>query len=107
MAILKIQKGSQFSIPFTLTLNGTAVTTSNASDVRIKLGDILKTYSDSELTYSAGDWLYPLTEDDTWELGSEVQYQVSVKDLSGNIYPSEPARLMLADSIITEKWTVS
>lgn len=47
-----IQQGDQYSIGFSVTDNDNIVTPSTVDDVRIQIGDSLKSYRDNELVFN-------------------------------------------------------
>lgn len=103
-----IQQGDQYYIPVTITQDGVAVTPSDISDVRIKIGHIMKTYEDGEVTYDDTRmvWLYPMTEAMSRELSGSIPFQVAIKspDRAEYIY-SGVSMVLFANSIIRDVWT--
>lgn len=102
---LEIQKGDQYAIPLTLTFNGTDVTPSNADDVRVQIGDILKSYDEGTLTYDSTSevWLFTLSESETRSMPNTVCFQCGVKQ-GHSLYYSPVKTISLNESVITEVW---
>lgn len=55
-----MQKGDQYSVPFKIKMGGEYVTPNNCDDLKIKLGEHTKTFSEGTLTYSNDAWQFPL-----------------------------------------------
>lgn len=69
-----------------LSPDKTALTPEELADVEITIGSLIKTYSDGEIIYEEGEWLVPLTQEETFKLpASRVNVQVRVKWADGNV----------------------
>ena len=102
---LDIQKGDQYAIPLTLTFNGDEVTPTNADDVRVQIGDLLKSYTGHTLTYDSVSkvWLFVLTEEQTRSMPNTVCFQCGVKQ-GHSLYYSPVETISLNESVISEVW---
>lgn len=103
MAIIKC--GDQYLLPFKIEQGSVVVTPENSTDVRIKIGDYLKSYSASEISFNSTTncWEYPLTEEMTRSLTGRVPCQLGVK-IGDNYVYSEDIPIDFINSIITESW---
>ena len=104
MTLILVQ-GDQYNVPVQVTLNGTVITPDNSTDVRIQMGDTLYSYADNELTYDsdAKAYLFPLTEEQTRNMGKAAFFQVGVKQGTDISYSPEEI-ITIEQSIITEAW---
>ena len=107
--IKPIQQGDQFYLPIVIKQDGVVITTENADDVKIKVGSVLKKYSEGQLTYGQYDtdkyaWLYPLTQEQTlsWN-GATVSIQAQIKQ-GTNVFGSDTESVPIDYSIIQEEW---
>lgn len=102
-----ITKGDQYYIPVIITLNSAAVTPENASDVRVKIGNYLQSYSDESLSYDTENrvWLFEMSEDMSRSFSRSEKFQVGVKFSNGSefIY-SRASEIPIGENIIGEMW---
>lgn len=83
-----------------LKSDGTAVTTSDVSDVEISIGSLKKTYASGEVSYSDGKWIMPVTQEETFGLPSAyVPAQVRVVDKNGNVEGVSLGEILIKESI--------
>lgn len=103
---MSIQQGDQYVIPFKIKSGQNIVTPEKVDDVRIKVGDIIKSVEAENLTFDTETqcWQFPLTQAQTRAIRSGmVSYQVGVK-VGGEIVYSRVGNLQVNDSIIQEAW---
>lgn len=99
-----IHQGDQYSVTAKIVLNGEATSPDTVDDVRMKVDEVMKTYSKGELTYSDGYWGFPLTEEMTRGFKSGVaKVQVAIKKGASFIYSNVQA-VDVGYSIIGDNW---
>ena len=63
-----MMQGDSYNLGFTVLNNAkTPVTPDDIQDLEITIGHIRKTYRNSQITYFNGQWLFPLTQKETFE----------------------------------------
>ena len=76
------------------------VTPSDVADVEITLGLLSKMYSEGQLAYSDGVWIFPLTQSETFAFRSTVQRaQVRVRWPTGEVEGASLGRIYIDDSL--------
>lgn len=97
-----IRAGDSYILPIQLKQSDNYVTPSVVDDVRIQIGNVLRSYSDGTLTFNGADntWLYLLTQEQTANPQFGIlQGQVRlIKD--GGIYNSRNFTFVVENSII-------
>lgn len=69
-----------------LSPDNTVLTPDDLKDVEVTIGSLRKTYSAREVKYEDGEWLVPLTQEETFKLpAARVKAQVRVKWPDGNV----------------------
>lgn len=82
---------------------GEAVTSSDVSDVEVSIGSHRKTYKDGEVYFLDGMWVFPLTQEETFEmLPAKVKVQLRVKWLSGDVEGCDLGYQNIRESISKE-----
>lgn len=101
-----IQQGDQYAIPIYVQQDELLITPDNCSDLRIQIGNVLRTYSKGELTYNSeeGVWEFPLTEEMSRSFGPYSTAQVGIKIGNDYVY-SRPVTIEFGSSLITEGWS--
>lgn len=104
-----IQQGDAFYLPVVIKQGNAVITPENADDVKIKLAEVIRKYSEGELTYSTYDgensaWLFPLTQELTlsWR-STAIPMQVQIKQ-GPNVFGSDTECVPIDFSIINEEW---
>ena len=104
-----IQQGDQYFLPVVIKQNGVEVTPENCDDVKIKIGTVVRKYSDGGLTYGLYEtnksaWLFQLTQELTlsWQ-GATIAIQAQIKQ-GINIFGSDTESMPIDFSIIQEEW---
>lgn len=100
-----IYQNDQYYLQVTIKQAGEIVKDSDCGEMVIKLGDVVKKKSTSELIFSANYncWLFPLTYEQSssgYKFNNRVQIQAWFSDLSGNYYDSNVVNLKVNTSII-------
>lgn len=76
-----MMQGDSYYQGFSIVNNaGNPVTPEDVKDVEIVIGYLRKTYSNAELVYADGLWLFPLSQQETfrfWPTASKVQVRVA------------------------------
>ena len=69
-----------------LNADGSAVTASDVTDVEVMIGSIRKTYSNKDVSFYGGKWVFPLTQKETLNLPpTYVDAQVRVAFVGGDV----------------------
>lgn len=76
MNIMRI--GDQYAIGVELTTDSGALLPEDVTDVWLKVGNIIKKYSEGEITYNQM-WLCPLTEAEIGSMREERQIMIQAK----------------------------
>lgn len=78
-----VMQGDAYGLPFVIKSNGEALTPDDVTDVEITVGSLSKTYGDGHVRYENGEWIFPLTQKETFNLPVsqiEVQLRILFKD---------------------------
>lgn len=65
--MLSILQGDQINVPITLTLGAQTLTDADVETVRVKMGNLLKTYP-GDITFRDGAFLMPLSQTETFAM---------------------------------------
>ena len=93
---MQIMQGDAYKLPFRLTQDGEVITEQMVEDVEIVIGSTIKSYANGKIHYSDGNWLYPLTQEQTFAMCNHPQdVQVRVKFHGGDVMgvPLPPVKL--------------
>ena len=84
---MTIMQGDAYNLPVDiLNEENIAVTPADVADVEISIGSLRKTYAAGDITYDAGQWIFPLTQEETFKmLPRRVKVQIRVKWLDGSV----------------------
>lgn len=78
-------QGDAYNIPVTISdSEGLVVTSMMVQTIEIMIGALRKTYPD-DISYSDGQWLFPLTQTESMTLGGRESVQVRVKFNDGSV----------------------
>lgn len=103
--IFTIAQGEQYAVEIVLKNGDTVITPANSADVKIKLGDYTKKYSDGDLTYINDAWQFYVTQEMSLDLSSgKVDLQGQYMTTTGDIYNTEIYKVQVDTSIIDETW---
>lgn len=93
-------QGDAYNIPFVIKQGDTVVTDTMVSAVEIVIGPLKKTHPDGGLTYSGGEWLFALTQAETFALSAASQpAQVRVKFTGGDVVGASLGGISVARSL--------
>lgn len=83
---MRIMQGDAYSIPIAVTAaDGTTIDNTIVEAVEVMIGFLRKTYP-AEITFSAGKWLFPLTQEESFRLsGYQQNVQIRIKFNSGEV----------------------
>lgn len=101
-----IQQGDEYALPIVIKMNDASVSPSDIDDLRIQVGEYLKSYVDGELTYDdeLEQWLFPMTEEMTRTFTDELTLvQVAVK-IGNRKINSVVKKINVYKSIIKKGW---
>ncbi len=99
-----MMQGDSYSLGIRILNNaGNPVTPGDVKDVEISIGHLTKSYRKAELIYSDGRWLFPLSQQETFEYWpSAVKAQARVVWLSGIIEGKPIYGIRINESISKE-----
>lgn len=73
-------QGDSYNLGFTVMNNaGTVVTPNDIMDLEITIGHIRKTYSNAQITFYDGKWMFPLSQKETfgyWPKATKAQIRI-------------------------------
>lgn len=98
-------QGDQYLLPIEIVFGETTITPDNCEGVMLSVGGVTKKYP-GEITFSEGEWLYPLTQQQTLGCHGLLTVQVSV-NMGGDfpeIIGSEAFAEPIGENIIGEVW---
>ncbi len=105
-----IIQGSEYPLEFEIqTENGETLDNSLVDEIEFCVGDLRKLYKrnkeDSEVKYDQENrvYLFPLLEQETYDMTETIMYQFRVKFTSGKIYPSQPVAIGIVKSMTASK----
>ena len=93
-----LMQGDQHAIPFVLKMkDGTLITDSMVKTVVLNLGNLSRQYP-GDVTYKNGQWLFPVTQAQTFAMRGSVEPQARVEFLNDDIFggAGEPVELQNA-----------
>ena len=86
-----------------LKADKTAVTTDDVADVEITVGSVRKTYANNEVTFDNGEWVFPLTQEETFKFpATNVKAQVRVMWSDGGVEGASLGKIRVHESISRE-----
>lgn len=82
-----MMQGDSYNLGFTVTNNaGSVVTPNDIIDMEITIGHLVKRYSNSEITFKDGRWMFPLSQKETFGYWPSVpKCQIRIKWANGVI----------------------
>lgn len=93
-----LMQGDQHAIPFVLKMkDGTLITDAMVKTVVLNLGNLSRQYP-GDVTYKNGQWLFPVTQAQTFAMRGSVEPQARVEFLNDDIFggAGEPVELQNA-----------
>ena len=93
-----LMQGDQHAIPFVLKMkDGTLITDAMVKTVALNLGNLSRQYP-GDVTYKNGQWLFPVTQAQTFAMRGSVEPQARVEFLNDDIFggAGEPVELQNA-----------
>lgn len=96
----QIKQGDAYSLPVTVTLDGTSLDISDVEKVEFMFGTTRKMYPDT-VTYSDGKFYLPLTQAETFALAvKNILVDIRVKFVGGNVQGIlKPLNVTVADAV--------
>lgn len=95
---MAIYQADQYNIPFEIEQSGEIVTPETIDDVRIVIGKMERSYSDSSLSFADGKWLFPIKCTETACLRGHIKGQVEIRR-GDNIVHSDSFCVCFKDSL--------
>ena len=84
-----VKQGDEFSIPLTISADGTALDNTTAELVEVMIGHEIRKTWPGDITWDGddGNWLVPLTQAETFAMvpGTEIPLDVRVKLTAGEV----------------------
>lgn len=107
MDIFRVKQGDAYAIPVTIKVNGTALTdTEELETVEFMLGRYVRKTWPEDVTFSEGEFAFPLTQKETFALkaGEELPLDLRVKFVGDDVIGTvTPAKVMIVDAQSTEE----
>lgn len=96
-----IVQGDAYVLPIVITAGNVLITDQIATAVRIKVGKYSAIWPGGKISYSAGKWLFPLTQEQTQNLSpGKDEYQVQVQFSGGETIGTKPAPIGVIKSVL-------
>ena len=96
---MQIMQGDQYNIPFEISdSQGEAILPAQVESVEFSIGNMRKSYPD-EVTYSGGQYLFPITQQEAFSMQNSVPVQIRVKFSNGDIVGASAGGINVAASI--------
>lgn len=98
---MRIQQNDQYTITLKIKQGNTLITDDNVDEMVIKIGDVEKCLSKSEISYDDDSnlWCYPLNKSQTSEFKSDLKVQAQFI-IGTNIFNTPVATIDVRKSII-------
>ena len=81
-----MMQGDSYHIPITIKRSdGSLVSDKDVLDVEVVLGNLTKKASSGQLHYEEGQWLFPLTQEETFGFATVVNAQMRIKWPNGEV----------------------
>jgi hypothetical protein len=74
---MTIYQADIYDIPITITLGDDIASPDNVDDVRIAIGEMVRSYRKGDLRFEEGEWIFPLSEE-TRKMTGVFQGQVEI-----------------------------
>ena len=103
--LFRLSKGEQYSIEFTIINDSGVVTPDNVDDMRIKVGNTVKTYSKNEISFSNGVWIYRVTQEESLAFASARVYCQAQYKVGSDIFNTDMYLVKVDKSILLDEWT--
>lgn len=99
-----MMQGDSYNLGIEILNNaGSPVTPADVRDVEITIGQLRKTYLESELTYTDGMWFFPVEQEDSFRLWpSAAKAQVRVMWANGSVEGQHLYGVRVRESISKE-----
>lgn len=82
---MRILQGDQYAIPFEIEdAQGSAILPDQVESIEIVVGHLTKRYP-ADISYANGQYLFPLTQEDTFAMKNNNPVQIRVKFLNGDV----------------------
>lgn len=96
----EMMQGDSYNIAISLKNNaGQEITPDDVTDVEITIGRTPKTYLQGEVSYADGKWLYPMSQDESFQLWPMMtDAQVRVKWPGGVVEGQKLTGMPVAES---------
>lgn len=97
-------KGDKYSLKIRVKLGNEVITPESCSDIRIKIGNMVLSYSKQELSFEDEYWLFPLSQEFTLGVDGdflEAQAQFKIED---RIYSTPVYKIKFDRTIFEETW---
>ena len=101
--IAVIHQGDQYYLPITITNDNILITPDNIDDIRIKVGGVIKKYSNNTLLFENETWLFPITQKNSlkWKGPTDCQIQYKQND---NIITSDIYTIIVDSSMFDDEF---
>lgn len=100
--IKRIMQGDQYNIPFEIAdKTGTVILPEQVETVEIAVGKVKKTFP-NEINYLEGKFLYPVSQEETFDMTENVDIHIRVKFVSGDVVGTTINGINVVESISKE-----
>lgn len=101
-----IYQGDQYALPIKIKQGDTVISDEMVEKLRIGVDQFVDKYPDGGITYDNGYWLFPLTEEMTYQLlGGEGEIQAQVLFPNDVIISSVVYNGSIGQSLLRGVWT--
>ena len=101
---MNVIKGEAYKIAIVIKNGTELITPNNCDGIRVAFANQIETYPDGDITYSNGEWLFPLSQDMSYRIkGTESTYQVQVK-IGTDVFSSTKQKVRVDETMFREVW---
>ena len=104
MEVDTMMQGDSYGLKINiLNSDKVAVTPDDVTDVEVTVGTLRKTYSDNQVIFYDGKWIFPVTQEETFKLpAARVKAQVRVVWANGEVEGVSLGLINVLESISKE-----
>jgi len=99
-----LRRGDKYSLKIQVKLGNEIITPENCSDIRIKIGNTVLSYSRQELTFEEGYWLFPLSQAMTLNHSGDRMLAQAQFKMGDNIYSTKLYYFAVENSLFKDTW---
>lgn len=99
---MALKKGNTYYLEMPVKINGEPLQIENVEKVVFQIGEIRKEYPNEDVKYERELFVVYLSQEDTLKLNKDIEYEVAIKFLDGQVIRSEPKTTYSIKTIINE-----